>query len=79
MGAYLVLYPRVKILGLIGFFPLPLPAWAFLGFWFVSQFLGGNDGLAYAAHIGGFAFGMAIGAVARTTTPKAPRLTPTWH
>jgi membrane associated rhomboid family serine protease len=78
MGAYLVLFPTNRVLGLIGIFPLPLPAWVFLGFWFASQFLGGNDGVAYAAHVGGFLFGMAVGAVVRTVTPKPPEFVPTW-
>lgn len=65
MGAYLVLWPRARILGLVGIIPLPLPAWLFLGFWFVSQFVGRDGGVAYAAHIGGFVFGIAVGAVSR--------------
>ncbi len=78
MGAYLVLFPRAKILGLVFIIPVPLPAWVFLGFWFLSQFLGGSDGVAYAAHVGGFVFGMAVGALVRTTTPKPPDFAPTW-
>jgi len=78
MGAYLVLFPKVRILGLVGIFPLPLPAWVFLGFWFVSQFLGGSDGVAYAAHVGGFLFGMGVGALVRSMTPKPPEFVPTW-
>jgi len=69
--------PQTRILGLLGFIPLPLPAWVFLGFWFASQFLGGSDGVAYAAHVGGFVFGMAVGALVRTTTPKPPEFVPT--
>ena len=78
MGAYLMLFPRARILGLVGIFPLPLPAWVFLGFWFVSQFLGGSDGVAYAAHIGGFVFGLGVGAVVRSSTPRPPEVVPTW-
>jgi len=78
MGAYLVLFPRARILGLVGIFPLPLPAWVFLGFWFVSQFLGGSDGVAYAAHIGGFLFGMAVGGLVRGATPRPPEPVPVW-
>jgi membrane associated rhomboid family serine protease len=78
MGAYLVLFPTTRILGLVGFLPLPLPAWVFLGFWFGSQFLGGSDGVAYAAHVGGFLFGMAVGGVVRGLTPKPPQFVPTW-
>jgi len=78
MGAYLVLFPRSRVLGLVGFIPVPLPAWAFLGFWFASQFLGGSDGVAYAAHVGGFLFGMAVGAVVRASTPRPPDFVPSW-
>ncbi|MEO5679706.1 MAG: rhomboid family intramembrane serine protease [Acidimicrobiales bacterium] len=79
MGAYLVLFPRARILGLLGIIPLPLPAWAFLGFWFFSQFLGGSSGVAYAAHVGGFLFGMAVGGLVRAVTPKPPEFAPTWR
>jgi len=72
MGAYLVLFPRAKVLGLLVIIPIPLPAWAFLGFWFASQFAGGSDGVAYAAHVGGFLFGMAVGALVRTLSPRPP-------
>jgi membrane associated rhomboid family serine protease len=68
MGAYVVLYPRVKVYNLVwfGFFvtTIALPAWAMLGYWFVLQLLGGvgnmvggGGGVAFFAHIGGFAFG----------------------
>jgi membrane associated rhomboid family serine protease len=72
MGAYLVLFPNARILGLLGFIPLPLKAKWFLIFWFVTQFLGGNGGVAYAAHIGGFVFGMAVGAIVRAVSPPEP-------
>ena len=79
MGAYLVLFPRARILGLVAIFPLPLPAWVFLGFWFVSQFLGGSDGVAYAAHIGGFVFGMAVGRLVRASTRRPPEVVTPWR
>ena len=72
MGAYLVLYPRVRVYTLVplGFFltTIALPAWAMLGYWIVLQFLGGlpelagaqgNGGVAFWAHIGGFGVGAA--------------------
>lgn len=68
MGAYFILYPRAKILTLIPIFIIPLffriPAFFFLGFWFLIQALsaGGSaaqgGGIAWWAHIGGFLFGM---------------------
>jgi membrane associated rhomboid family serine protease len=69
MGAYILLYPRAKILALIplGFFMrlMYLPSLAFLGLWFLYQLLlgiltagAGGGGVAYFAHIGGFAAGV---------------------
>lgn len=67
MGAYMILYPRSKILTLIPFFfffPIvEIPAVFFLGLWFVFQFLSaasmaGNQGIAWWAHISGFIFGI---------------------
>lgn len=70
MGAYLVLYPRSKILTLIPIFIIPyfieIPAFFFLGIWFFLQFLnamatpGDAAGIAWWAHIGGFVFGMVL-------------------
>ncbi len=68
MGAYFLLYPRSRILTLIPIFFLPyfieVPAFVFLGVWFLFQFLsaaGGpaqGGGIAWWAHIGGFIFGV---------------------
>jgi len=64
MGAYLILYPRARILTLFLFFPVEIPAFFFLGIWFFIQFLsaagahGQTSGIAWWAHIGGFVFGM---------------------
>src|SRR6266436_9172576 len=41
MGAYMLLYPRARILTLVFIFPLPIPAVVFLGLWYVLQFLAG--------------------------------------
>lgn len=70
MGAYLLLYPRARILTLIPILIIPyfveIPAFFFLGFWFFLQFLsamgssGQAGGIAWFAHIGGFLFGMAL-------------------
>ncbi|MEM2896619.1 MAG: rhomboid family intramembrane serine protease [Candidatus Bathyarchaeia archaeon] len=67
LGAYLVLYPRAKILTLV-FFVWPrivsIPAIGFLIFWFIMQWLYGfleiESGVAYWAHIGGFVAGMIL-------------------
>jgi len=67
MGAYMILYPKSKILTLIPiflFFPIvEIPAVFFLGLWFVFQFfsaasMAGKGGIAWWAHIGGFIFGI---------------------
>jgi membrane associated rhomboid family serine protease len=68
MGAYLILYPNAKILTLIPIIFIPwfveIPAFFFLGFWFVIQFIsaagshGSVGGIAWWAHIGGFIFGI---------------------
>jgi len=72
LGAYLVLYPRSRILTFIplGFFMrlTSVPAIIVLGLWFVLQLfsgvlsLGGPDvgGVAFWAHIGGFVVGMLL-------------------
>jgi membrane associated rhomboid family serine protease len=68
MGAYLILHPHSKILTLIPIIIIPwfieIPAFFFLGFWFLLQFInaagsqGNISGIAWWAHIGGFVFGI---------------------
>lgn len=68
MGAYLILYPGSKILTLIPIIFIPwfieIPAFIFLGMWFLLQFInaagstGQAGGIAWWAHIGGFIFGI---------------------
>lgn len=71
LGAYLLLYPKAKVLVLIpfGIFSqlIRIPALYVLGFWFVLQFLQGalslnaeGGGVAFWAHIGGFLAGMVL-------------------
>jgi membrane associated rhomboid family serine protease len=70
MGAYFLLYPHSKILTFIPIFFIPylieIPAFFFLGIWFILQFLsaagtpGHGGGIAWWAHIGGFVFGMVF-------------------
>ena len=70
LGAYLVLYPRAQVLGLLTFFfflPVRLPAWIVLGSWFILQYayfqgagVAGGSGVAYGAHVVGFVVGAAI-------------------
>jgi membrane associated rhomboid family serine protease len=72
LGGYLLLFPRARVITVIFivfFFTIvELPALLILGFWFVQQVLfgafdlstpgGGGGGVAYFAHVGGFAFGL---------------------
>lgn len=70
LGAYLVLYPRAKVLTLLmfGFYirTIEVRAMFVLGFWFLLQFMnaalttGRGEGIAWFAHIGGFVAGMAL-------------------
>jgi membrane associated rhomboid family serine protease len=69
LGAYLVAFPRARVVTLVPLFPffqvMALPAVLVLGLWIVMQFFsgalalgyGGGGGVAWWAHIGGFAFG----------------------
>jgi membrane associated rhomboid family serine protease len=70
MGAYLVLYPRVRVHTLfiivIIIRVIPVPAWVMLGYWFAIQIMlgtqdaGAAGGVAFWAHIGGFLAGVAL-------------------
>jgi membrane associated rhomboid family serine protease len=84
MGAYAVLYPRARVLTAIvfGFFvrTVWVPAWLMLGYWFLLQFIGGlpsrgseEGGVAFWAHIGGFAAGVVLAFVMRNPARTAPR------
>jgi membrane associated rhomboid family serine protease len=80
MGAYLILYPRAKVLTLVPIFIfiqfIELPAVVFLGFWFLLQFLqgtvGGATGVAWWAHIGGFIAGIASILILGGKRPSGP-------
>jgi membrane associated rhomboid family serine protease len=71
MGAYVVLYPRVHVhlLVFLGFFAttIAVPAVFMLGYWFALQLLSGwasigaeGGGVAFWAHVGGFATGAVL-------------------
>jgi len=80
MGAYILRFPQAEILGVVPlgiFFPtFRVPAYFFLGFWFIQQAFYGlasldapsnigmeSGGIAYWAHAGGFIFGAILGPV----------------
>jgi membrane associated rhomboid family serine protease len=69
MGAYVVLYPRVRVHMLIflGFYvtTIAVPAYLMLGYWFLLQIVGGGlakemGGTAFFAHVGGFVAGALL-------------------
>ena len=60
LGAYAVLFPGHRVLSLIGWFIIPVPAALFLGFWFLAQFGLGGTNVAWEAHAGGFLFGLVV-------------------
>jgi len=76
LGAYLVLYPRARILTAVFYFWIyfaRIPAIFFLGFWFILQWLyvllNIAGGVAYWAHIGGFVAGMILALLLRRRKP----------
>ncbi len=88
LGGYIVLYPRARVLTvvfiIVFFTVIELPAIAMLGIWFLEQAVfaavnltsptGGGGGVAYFAHIGGFAFGaLAIRLLATRRKEVPPR------
>ena len=74
LGAYVLLFPRRRVIVLLGFLVVPLPALAVIGFWMVLQFFNGigsiiysadTGGVAYMAHIGGFIAGVVLAILLR--------------
>ena len=81
LGAYLILLPRAKVLTLFVYIVLPIPAMLFLVFWFGFQIWLGSfsivqpqagGGVAFFAHIGGFAFGALTVKLLQQRQPLAP-------
>jgi rhomboid family protein len=70
LGAYFILYPTSRVLTLVVFWPVRIPAYVFLGLWFLYQLVEANFGLfassangggvAFFAHVGGFIFGLLV-------------------
>jgi membrane associated rhomboid family serine protease len=84
LGAYLLLFPRKRVRVLMFYSILPVPAVVAVGLWFVFQlvnglgYLGGGSsgGVAYAAHVGGFAAGfitVKLWAAGRLPGPRETR------
>lgn len=67
LGAYILAFPRARVLALVTVIPVRLPAWIVLGAYIAFQFVYVSDqaqegagGVAYWAHIVGFVAGMAL-------------------
>ena len=84
LGAYLLLYPRARIRTLVFFIFIitivRIPAFYYLGFWFLYQLILGlvsltglSSGVAFWAHIGGFVFGI-VGMKAFDIKPRKKKL-----
>lgn len=79
LGAYVVLFPAARVVTLFPVFIfltfIEVPAFVFLGIWGLQQLLngyltivddvGGEGGVAWFAHLGGFALGVIVGGVVR--------------
>lgn len=84
LGAYIVFFPRSRILTLIPLFIIwftaRIPAAIFIGLWFLMQFLSGVSslgaasagGVAWWAHVGGFLFGLLLAGATRSFGRAAP-------
>jgi rhomboid family protein len=79
LGAYLLMFPRARIVTLIFFFFITwvvVPAWVMIGLWFLLQLVSsvgsvsGATGVAYMAHVGGFVAGMLLLFVLRPRRPE---------
>jgi membrane associated rhomboid family serine protease len=83
LGAYFVLLPHARVVTLLfGFLPVPISAVLFLGLWFLFQLWQGGfslthpdagGGVAFAAHVGGFVFGMLAVRLFQVRAPLRPR------
>jgi membrane associated rhomboid family serine protease len=77
IGAYLILFPKAKILTIITAFfitTVRIPAIAYIPFWFILQvifsIINPEGGVAYLAHIGGFVVGAGTSYIAKTLFPS---------
>ena len=81
LGAYIASFPRSRVMTLVGYFFLNLPAWVVLGLWAAIQWLQGAAALqgtgqaasnvAVFAHLGGFLFGVVVILLFHTTSSNS--------
>jgi membrane associated rhomboid family serine protease len=81
LGAYILLLPRASVLTIVFYFFVQVPAVLFLGFWIFFQLWQGGyavvhpeagGGVAFFAHVGGFAFGLATVLLFSVRAPVRP-------
>jgi membrane associated rhomboid family serine protease len=87
LGAYLRFHPRGRVKGflflLIILFPITLPAFVFIGYWFVMQIFGSlasfsaeavssGTTVAFLAHVGGFIAGLVLAPLLAPAARKRP-------
>jgi membrane associated rhomboid family serine protease len=68
LGAFMLMFPRARVLVLVFFFVVEAPAFAFLAVWFLFQLpmvngtlpVHGIESVAYWAHVGGFVAGLLL-------------------
>jgi len=74
LGGYILLFPGARVRVLMGRSVVPMPALVVIGLWIVLQFVSGigsiaptadTGGIAYMAHIGGFAAGFVLTLILR--------------
>ena len=77
LGGYFMLYPRARVeTTLVPFILIrfDVPAWVFLGLWFVGQFfIPTGSGVAWMAHVGGFVAGAGAVRLLARTRPRPPQ------
>jgi rhomboid family protein len=82
LGAYLVLFPRNRVTAFIFRFLVQIPALAAIGLWIAVQLISsladptGAGGVAYMAHIGGFAAGILAGLLFRALPDRGAGAAP---
>ena len=83
LAAYFVFFPSVRVRTLLLVILIDLPAWLLIGLWIVLQAVDGlaafqatansTGGVAFFAHLGGFAVGLVIALIYRWFAPRFPK------
>ena len=80
LGGYILLFPGTRVRVLLGRSVVPMPALVVIGLWIVLQLVSGigsiapaedTGGIAYMAHIGGFAAGFVLTLILRGSSGAA--------